>query len=62
MNDKNHIDEKTQKILRGLEVSYRRLVKFKLYKNSPLIISKNGVILEVSPEDIKPETEYVAHD
>lgn len=60
MKNKNHLDEQTQKILRGLEKSYQKLVEFKKYKKSPLIVSKDGVIVEIQPEKILPTTTYVA--
>ena len=53
---KNKIDEKTQKILHGLEQSYQKLVEFKKYKKSPLIVSKHGIIIEILPENISPTT------
>lgn len=61
MDSENQIDEKTQKILRGLEKSYQKLVEFKKYKKSPLIVSKNGVIVEIQPEKILSTTRYIAH-
>ncbi len=62
MKNKNNIDEQTQKILRGLEKSYQKLVEFKKYKKSPLIVSKDGVIVEIQPEKIPPSTTYIAHN
>lgn len=41
-NEKNN--DLTQEILHGLEKAYQELVKFKRYKNSPLVVEKNGVI------------------
>jgi len=61
MEDKNQIDEQTQKILRGLERSYQKLVEFKKYKKTPLIIAKDGVIKEIQPESILPTTTYLTH-
>lgn len=61
MENENQIDEKTQKILRGLEKSYQNLVEFKKYKKSPLIVSKNGVVVEIQPEKILPTTTYITH-
>lgn len=60
-NKEKNIDEHTQKILRGLENSYRKLVEFKKYKKSPLIVSKDGVIVEIQPENIQPTTKYTTH-
>lgn len=61
MENKNQIDEQTQKILRGLEKSYQKLVEFKRYKNSPLIVEKDGVVMEIQPEKILPTTTYTSH-
>ncbi len=61
MDNKNKIDEQTQKILTGLERSYQKLVEFKKYKKSPLIVEKDGVIMEIHPEKILPTTTYIAH-
>ncbi len=61
MNSKNQLDEQTQKILRGLEKSYKKMVEFKKYKKSPLIVSKNGVIVEIPPEKILPTTTYTTN-
>jgi len=58
MGSKNQIDEQTQKILTGLERSYQKLVEFKKYKKSPLIVEKDGVIMEIQPEKILPTTTY----
>ena len=60
MNNKNQIDEQTQRLLRGLEKSYEKLVAFKRYKNSPLIVAKDGVISEIEPDKIDPTTTYTA--
>lgn len=61
MGSKNKIDKQTQKILTGLESSYQKLVEFKKYKKSPLIVEKDGVIMEIQPEKILPTTTYIAH-
>jgi sulfur carrier protein ThiS len=58
---KNEMDEQTRNILRGLEESYEKLVAFKKYKNSPLIVEKNGVIVEIQPDKIRPKTRYSAN-
>lgn len=61
MDNKNQIDEQTQKLLRGLEKAYQKLVEFKRYKNSPLIVAKDGVIMEIEPDKILPTTTYTTH-
>lgn len=61
MGTKIQIDDQTQKILTGLEKAYQKLVEFKRYKNSPLIVAKDGVVIEIHPDKIKPTTKYITH-
>lgn len=56
--NKHHFKEERDKIVKGLEESYRRLVEYKKQKKSPLIVSKNGEILEIDPNKILPTTLY----
>ncbi len=58
MITENEIDEQTRRILRGLEESYEKLVAFKKYKNSPLIVEKNGTVVEIKPDEIQPKACY----
>ena len=46
------------KIFLGLEEAYRRLVEFKKQKNSPLVISRNGKVVEVDPHEVSPTITY----
>jgi hypothetical protein len=39
--------EMRDKILRGLEIAYQKLLVFKKQKNSPLVIMKDGKITHV---------------
>jgi len=48
------------KIIKGLELAYQRMVEFKKSKNSPIIISKDGKVVEVSPFEAKPTVKYKA--
>ena len=58
--DRNaEIKERRKKITEGLEISYQKLVEFKRYKNSPLIIGKDEEIIEVLPNEILPTTRYI---
>ena len=50
--------ELRDKIIKGLEESYKKLVEFKKQKNSPMVVSKNGEILEIAPNEILPTTSY----
>lgn len=58
MKNKEQGTDRTQKILQGLEKAYQKLVEFKRYKKSPLIVAKNGVIIEIQPDKILPTTTY----
>ena len=40
------------KIKQGLEVSYQKLLAFKKYKKTPIIVSKNGEVTELSPDNV----------
>ena len=44
----NNID----KIKEGLESAYKKLIEYKKYKKTPLIVSKGGEIIEIPPEEI----------
>jgi hypothetical protein len=54
------LKEKRKKIVAGLEESYQRLVEFKRYKKSPLIVAKNGKIIEIASENIIPKLPYIS--
>ncbi|MFT6970536.1 MAG: hypothetical protein ACJAXX_001102 [Roseivirga sp.] len=43
----NKLTELENKVRKGLEDSYKKLLEFKRQKNSPLIISKDGKIVEL---------------
>ncbi len=59
MKNEDSFQELKEKIIKGLEEAYRRMVIFKKQKNSPLIISRNGKVVEIKPEDIPPKTKYI---
>lgn len=48
--------DRTHRILDGLEMSYQKLVAFKKYKNSPLIVGSIGEVIEIQPDEIPPTT------
>lgn len=52
------MDDLSNKIIEGLEKTYEKLVEFKRYKKSPLVISRDGEIIEVSPEEVPPTIKY----
>ena len=49
---KTAAEELREKIIRNIELSSERLVEYKRYKKSPLIIIKGEEIIEIPPEDI----------
>jgi len=58
MGDKEKLQELEDKVVKGLEEAYRKMVLFKKYKNSPIIMSKNGKVVEIDPDKIAPTTTY----
>ena len=56
MGIKEQLKELEDKISKGLEEAYRKMVAFKKQKNSPLIISRNGEVIEIKAEEISPTT------
>jgi len=58
MESNNKFKEERDKIVKGLEEAYRRLVEYKKQKDSPMIVSRNGEILEINPNEIQPTITY----
>lgn len=58
MENKRELEEKRQKITSGLEKAYEKMVNFKKYKKTPIVVSENGEILELDPNDASPTTTY----
>ena len=50
------LEELEQNVALGLQEAYRKMVVFKKQKNSPLIVSRNGEIIKIKPENILPTT------
>lgn len=46
--------DNTEKIIVGLEMAYQKLIEFKKYKKTPIIISKDGKVVELNAEKITP--------
>jgi hypothetical protein len=42
-----------EKILKGLELSYERLIKSKIDRNLDLVVSDNGKIIHLDPKTLK---------
>ncbi len=50
MTKKDKQIEIKEKIVKGLEVVYEKLIKFKKEKNSELVIMQEGKIVKIKPE------------
>jgi len=50
------LKELEQNVALGLQEAYRKMVVFKKQKNSPLVVSRNGKITKINPENILPTT------
>jgi hypothetical protein len=44
-------NEFADKVMKGLEISFQKLLEFKKQKNSPLVVVRNGKIVEIMAED-----------
>lgn len=58
MNNLKDISNKSEKIRRGLELAYERMIEFKKSKNTPLVVSVKGKIVEIDPYKAPPTTSY----
>jgi hypothetical protein len=56
METKEELQELEQKVSIGLKEAYRKMVIFKKQKNSPMIVSRNGKVIEIQPKSIPPTT------
>ncbi|SHM52115.1 hypothetical protein SAMN04488057_1025 [Cyclobacterium lianum] len=61
MGTKEQLKEERDKIVKGLEETYRRLIEYKKQKKSPMIVVRNGKIVAVDPNEILPTTLYKRH-
>ncbi len=44
--------DNSEKILEGLEKAYKKMIEFKKYKKTPIIVSKGDEIIEIAPDEI----------
>jgi imidazolonepropionase-like amidohydrolase len=58
MGTKEQLKEERDKIVKGLEETYRKLIEYKKQKKSPMIVVRNGKIVAVDPNKILPTTLY----
>jgi len=53
MGIKEQLQELEDKISKGLDEAYKKMVEFKKHKKSPIIVSKDGKIIKIQPEKIQ---------
>jgi len=44
--------DNSDKIIEGLEKAYKKLIEFKKYKKTPIIVSRDGKVVEICPHTI----------
>jgi hypothetical protein len=42
-----------EKIIKGLEITYQKLIKNKIDRNLDLVVSKNGKVMHVDPRSFQ---------
>jgi hypothetical protein len=52
MESDKKFKEERNKIVKGLEIAYTRLLDYKRKINSPMVISRGGEVIEISPDDL----------
>ena len=61
-------NEFADKVMKGLEISFQKLLEFKKQKNSPLVIMRDGKIVKIMAEDFykdsvrKDNLTYLSHE
>ncbi len=48
--EKSSIQEFEEKVLKGLAIARKKMIEFKKQKGTPIVISKNGKVVEVYPK------------
>mgnify|MGYP006275045467 FL=1 len=48
-----HSINKREELIEGLELSYKRLIAYKIERNSKIIISKNGNVIHADPKEFQ---------
>jgi hypothetical protein len=47
--EENEVNDEKEKILKGLEKTYEKLLEFKRAKNSVLVVMRNNKIVKIKP-------------
>ena len=53
MTIKEELSDLESKVSKGLKIAHSKMVEFKKYKKTPIVISHNGKIVEVQPEEME---------
>ncbi len=61
MDKAKALKDQHRKIVKGLELAYKELIKFKKSKNSPLVVVRDGKIIELDPEKAEATVKYKYH-
>ena len=56
MEIKEQLQDLEKKVGLGLKEAYRKMAEFKKRNNSPLIVSRNGKVTSIPPDEIRPTT------
>ncbi len=56
MDNREQLRELKEQVSLGLKEAYKKMVEFKKRNNSPLIVSRNGKIIAIPPDEILPTT------
>ena len=57
MKTDKELQELKRKVNLGLKEAYRKMVEFKKKNNSPLIVSRDGKVVSIPPNEILPTTD-----
>ena len=52
MTIKEELSDLEAKVSKGLKIAHKKMIAFKKYKKTPIVISHNGKIIEVQPKDM----------
>jgi sulfur carrier protein ThiS len=58
MGTKKQLKEERDRIVKGLEETYRKLLEFNKLNNRVMIISKDGKVIAADPNTLMPEVRY----
>lgn len=45
--------ETSDKIVEGLEIAYKKLIEYKKYKKTPMVVFRDGHIVQIPPNKLK---------